>query len=313
MQAIRQLVESSERGNGDIYKFKPCLNKSTLRDLRQIAEVMGVMESANRCAYAHLQEFQPSHARALSKHLRRLHGKKPADWPVEVVEDWVAEVEEKEWTVEQFEAALLASQVAPKDARTDDPLDEPCTVDDLKTLATQGKKFGCIYADPPWGYSNQATRAATDNHYPTMTVEEIAELPIGDLAAERSHLWLWTTNAFLFECPKLFSAWGFEFKSSYIWVKTQIGIGNYLRNAHEFLLLAIRGGLTGAARDVRSWDEYPRGEHSSKPERIRVEVVERLSPGPHLELFGRKPVHGWTVWGNQIRRGLFDSEVKELT
>lgn len=178
--------------------------------------------------------------------------------------------------------------------------DECCPITDIHALVATGQKFGCIYADPPWKYGNQATRASTDNHYSTMTIEEIAALPIGELALPKSHLWLWTTNAFLFECPRLFAAWGFEFKSSYVWVKTQMGIGNYLRNSHEILLLAVRGGLTGAARNVMSWGEFPRTQHSAKPERIRGDVVQKLSPGPYLELFGRRLVEGWTVWGNQI-------------
>ena len=97
--------------------------------------------------------------------------------------------------------------------------------------------------------------------------------------------------------------WGFEFKSSYVWCKGQMGIGNYLRNSHEFLLLAVRGGLAGAAKDVRSWGEFPRGRHSAKPEQIRVEVVENVSPGPRLELFGSELVAGWDVWGHEAARG----------
>jgi N6-adenosine-specific RNA methylase IME4 len=187
-----------------------------------------------------------------------------------------------------------------------------CTVADLTRVAARGLKFGTVYADPPWRYDNQGTRAATDNHYGTMSVDEIAALPVGDLAADRSHLWLWTTNAFLFECPRIFAAWGFEFKSSFVWVKPQMGIGNYLRNSHEFLLLATRGGLTAAAHDVMSWGEFDRTEHSAKPERIRVDVIERISPGPRLELFGRKLVQGWAVWGNQIESSLFDGEIESI-
>ena len=183
---------------------------------------------------------------------------------------------------------------------------ECCSVKDLHTLVERGDTFGTIYADPPWSYDNQGTRAATGNHYGTMTVDEIATLPVKQLGAERSHLWLWTTNAFLFDCPRLFAAWGYEFKSSYVWVKTQMGIGNYLRNAHEFLLLAVRGGLTAEARDVMSWGAFDRRKHSAKPERIRIDVIERISPGPRLELFGRRLVQDWKVWGNQIERGLFD-------
>ncbi len=222
--------------------------------------------------------------------------------------DWVDRCETEKLTVQQLRAAITAERVA---APADDA--PCCTVTDLAELGKAGRKFGTIYADPPWAYGNQATRAATDNHYPTMTVEDIAALPVGDLAADQSHLWLWTTNGFLFECPQIFAAWGFEFKSSYVWVKPQIGIGNYLRNSHEFLLLAVRGGLVGAATDVKSWGEFNRQEHSAKPDRIRVDVLERVSPGPRLELFGRKTSPGWTVWGNQIERNLFDTNVTELT
>ncbi len=189
---------------------------------------------------------------------------------------------------------------------------EPGCTADLQRLVGTGKTFGAIYADPPWQYGNQATRASTDNHYVTMTVDSLAELPVGKLAAPQSHLWLWTTNGFLFECPRLFAAWGFEFKSSYVWVKPQFGIGNYLRNAHEFLLLAVRGGLTADARDVRSWGQFDRGEHSAKPEAIRSTVVERISPGPRLELFGRCAVEGWTVWGNEVSRDLFTADMESV-
>ncbi len=162
-----------------------------------------------------------------------------------------------------------------------------------------GQKFGCVYADPPWRYSNQATRGSTDNHYPTLTVDEICALPVGEHLTESAHLHLWTTNAFLFDCQRIFDAWGFEFKSSFVWVKPQIGMGNYWRNAHEFLLLGVRGGLTAQARDVKSWIEAKRTTHSTKPEVVR-ECIERLSPGPYLELFGRRKVDGWMVMGNEL-------------
>jgi N6-adenosine-specific RNA methylase IME4 len=185
----------------------------------------------------------------------------------------------------------------------------PCTVDELERLVELGRRFGTVLADPPWRYHNRASRGAAENHYPTMTVDEIAALPVEQLAAPQCHLWLWVTNAFLFECPKLFAKWGFEFKTHYVWCKPQMGTGNYLRNSDELLLLAVRGGLVGAAKDVRSWGEYPRGRHSAKPEPIRRKVIERVSPGPRLELFSRAAVDGWTVWGNQIERAMFDHDV----
>ena len=187
-----------------------------------------------------------------------------------------------------------------------------CSVTDLTGLVSSGRKFGTIYADPPWLYDNQGTRASTGNHYGGMTVAELCELPIRKLAADDAHLHLWTTNGFLFECPKLFEAWGFEFRSSFIWVKPQIGIGNYWRNSHEFLLTAIRGDAKRFNdKSLRSWLECDRGRHSAKPEQVRS-FIERASDGPYLELFGRQSIPNWVVWGDQIERNIFNATAMEV-
>lgn len=187
---------------------------------------------------------------------------------------------------------------------------ETCSVADLKWLISQGKKFGCVYADPPWRYDNQATRGAVSDHYEDMSVDEICRLPIKDLAADNAHLHLWTTNAFGFDSVRIFEAWGFEFRSSFVWVKPSLGNGNYWRNSHEILLTAIRGKATSFNdSSLRSWQELKRGEHSVKPEEVR-QMLERASPGPYLELFGRIAVEGWTVWGDAIEQNVFRKEVK---
>ena len=174
-----------------------------------------------------------------------------------------------------------------------------------------GKRFGKIYADPPWLYDNQGTRVSTDNHYRGMTVEEICALPVGELAAEDAHLHLWTTNV-LFQCQRLLEAWGFEFKSSFIWVKPTIGTGNYWRNAHELLLTAVRGDAKRFNdKTLKSWIDCDRGPHSEKPEQVRA-FIERASAGPRLELFARRIAPGWAAWGNQIERTLFDRAVMEV-
>ena len=98
---------------------------------------------------------------------------------------------------------------------------------DLEELIASGNKFGTIYADPPWQYDNQGTRARTDRHYPTLTAQEIADLPVGRIADGNAHLHLWVTNAFLFEADKVIRSWGFEYKSVFVWVKPYYGIGNY--------------------------------------------------------------------------------------
>jgi N6-adenosine-specific RNA methylase IME4 len=171
-------------------------------------------------------------------------------------------------------------------------------VDDLTNL--DQRKFGTIYADPPWQYGNQGTRASTGNHYNTMSLDDICSMPIESLAADDAHLHLWTTNVFLFDAKRVMDAWGFEYRSVFVWVKPQMGIGNYWRVSHEFLLLGIRGNAKRFnEHNHKSWAEIDRSKHSAKPEQIR-QTIERVSNGPYLELFGRKQVHGWTVFGNQV-------------
>jgi N6-adenosine-specific RNA methylase IME4 len=171
-------------------------------------------------------------------------------------------------------------------------------VHSLEALLASGQRFGTIYADPPWQYDDQPPLGGADKHYATMPVEAICALPVRDLAAPQCHLHLWVTNAFLFRAPQIFAAWGFTFKSTFVWTKPRLGTGHYWRNSHEILLLAIRGGLTARQKNLRSWHEAPRAAHSEKPQEIR-DRIEQLSPGPYLELFGRSVVPGWTVFGNQ--------------
>lgn len=196
----------------------------------------------------------------------------------------------------------LAAAVAIDEPLLDNYPTEGRIVGDLSELS--GEKFGCIYSDPPWKYGNQATRAATSDHYRTLSVDELCNWPLSDYAADDAHLHLWTTNAFLPDAFRVIAAWGFEYRSCFVWVKTQMGIGNYWRVSHEFLLLGIRGNAKRFHnRSLMSWAEFERGKHSSKPEEVRG-FIEAASLGPYLELFGRKSVAGWTVLGNQVARML---------
>ena len=173
------------------------------------------------------------------------------------------------------------------------------TLMDLEQLADRNLTFGTIYADPPWDYEDRSNLVAAAFHYPTLPTEEIARLPVARLAAPNSHLHLWTTTAFLFESRTILEAWGFDYKGVLVWVKPQLGIGHYWRGAHEFLILGVRGRCHFATGDYRSWFEAPRGKHSCKPEIVR-KMIEAVSPGPRLELFGRTRIPGWVVWGNEV-------------
>lgn len=182
---------------------------------------------------------------------------------------------------------------------------DPCRPDDLERAAAAGARFGTVYADPPWRYENRASRGAAEDHYPTMSVDEIAALPVGPLAAADSHLHLWTTNAFLADAMRVMAAWGFAFKSVFVWAKPQLGMGNYWRVSHEFLLLGTRGRGRFRDRGQPSWRMFGRARHSAKPAAVR-RLIERVSPGPYLELFARTPARGWVAWGNEIDRTTFD-------
>ena len=175
-----------------------------------------------------------------------------------------------------------------------------CTVADLNKLIKCGHPFGTIYADPPWQYDEGVPRGAAVNHYNTMTIRQISALPVAKLAADDAHLHLWTTSGHLRVAFDVMDAWGFEYRSCFVWVKPGIGTGYYWRVTHEILLTAVRGDATRFnCTSLRSWAEFERGRHSQKPEEVR-RMIERASPGPRIELFARSPVKGWTVWGDQI-------------
>ena len=169
-------------------------------------------------------------------------------------------------------------------------------------------EFRTFVADPPWQYGNTAARGAAENHYGTMTIEELCALDaVPKHAADNAHLYMWTTSSHLPQAFDVMSAWGFEYKTYLVWVKPQIGMGNYFRTCTELVLFGVRGSMRTQARDIRNWFKAPRSKHSAKPE-IFHELVMKASPGPYLELFSRctgagcacaKCRFGWTVWGNQ--------------
>ncbi len=183
--------------------------------------------------------------------------------------------------------------------------DVPGVVNDLSELVLAGCKFSTIYADPPWPYENEVTRGAAVRHYPTMSVEEMCSEPVVELAQKNAHLHLWTTNGFFHEALAVMDAWGFQYKSCLVWIKPDFGLGNYWRVAHEFLLLGVRGSLPFRDRRQRSWVLANRTIHSRKPAVVRL-LIEKVSPGPYLELYGREeiPDSPWTVYGNEVERRL---------
>lgn len=156
--------------------------------------------------------------------------------------------------------------------------------------------FATIVIDPPWRYDNLATRGAAEDHYETMSLDELAELKVP--AADDGHLYMWVTNGFLEAGFRLLASWGFTYKTCLTWVKPQIGMGNYFRNNTEHVLFAIRGRCPTLRNDVGTWFQADRTKHSAKPESF-YDLVESCSPGPWLEMFARRRRAGWHVWGNE--------------
>lgn len=156
--------------------------------------------------------------------------------------------------------------------------------------------FRVIVADPPWQYGNKATRGAAEDHYATMTIEELCDLDVEDRAADDAHLYLWVTNGFLAEGFDVLHAWGFTYKTCLTWVKPQMGMGNYFRSSTEHVLFGVRGKLKIQDRGLTNWFEAPRGKHSAKPDSF-YDLVEKASPGPYLEMFARRRRLNWESWG----------------
>lgn len=225
-----------------------------------------------------------------------------ASVPEEQFEAWIAACRQSGEEMTQAAVLKLADRHKPKTTEPSIDEYESGAVSDLSELVTRGLRYGCIYADPPWAYSNKATRANVENEYKsTMTVDEICQEPVEQLAADDCHLHLWTTNAFIFDAKRVMEAWGFEYKSCFVWVKPQMGIGNYWRVSHEFMLLGIRGKPEFRRRDCMSWGQFDRTAHSKKPRDIR-RLVESVSSGPYLELYGREAVENWMVYGNEVSK-----------
>jgi N6-adenosine-specific RNA methylase IME4 len=165
-------------------------------------------------------------------------------------------------------------------------------------------RYPIIYADPPWRYENPPMgggNRSIENHYPTMTLDEICAMPVADLATDDAMLYLWATAPKLAECMKVIESWGFEYRTNMVWDKELIGMGYHARNQHEILLIAKRGNIPPpqAGKQPSSVLRERRGDHSAKPT-FYYDMIEAAYPRlPKIELFCRSPRDGWAVWGNQ--------------
>src|SRR5690349_8438698 len=176
--------------------------------------------------------------------------------------------------------------------------------------AANGTRFRTILADPPWRFKNRTGKMAPEHRrlsrYETMTLDEIAALPVSDITAEPAHLYLWAPNALLPEGIKVLQAWGFEYKSNIVWHKVRRdggsdgrGVGFYFRNVTELVLFGVRGKnarTLAPGRTQVNMIQTRKREHSRKPDE-QYAILEACSYAPRIELFSRGKRKGWTVWG----------------
>lgn len=163
-------------------------------------------------------------------------------------------------------------------------------------------QFNVIYADPPWQYDFCCTDSRKiENHYPTMSPEEIAKIKF--TTADDAVLFLWATAPKLREALYVMESWGFTYKTHAVWDKEIIGMGYWFRSQHELLLIGTKGNMNPPEPEKRhpSIIKSKRTEHSKKPE-IFYEIIESMYPdGKYLELFARRKYSDkWTVWGNEV-------------
>jgi N6-adenosine-specific RNA methylase IME4 len=188
-------------------------------------------------------------------------------------------------------------------------------------VATLGG-YDVIYSDPPWGYNDKGCNGAQALHYPSMSFEELAALPVERLAAKNAALFLWATYPKLEEALALIPRWGFKYKSiAFQWVKTYrsgkpfFGLGRWTRGNTEPCLLAVRGKPARVANDVSQliFTEAGPGEellvsqmtrHSAKPPETRERISRLMGPGAYVEMFARETAPDWDCWGNEVSGNL---------
>jgi N6-adenosine-specific RNA methylase IME4 len=174
--------------------------------------------------------------------------------------------------------------------------------------------FPLIYADPPWKfniYSEKGLERTPDQHYPTLTDDEIAGFVVGDaLVSEIAHkdavLFLWCTSSNQDRALDIMKFWGFTFKTSAVWDKMKSGLGLVFRNQHEVLLYGTRGSMPGPQFQPKSVFRYPRGKHSEKPKEVRA-AIEKMYPDfkdecTRAELFARGKFKGWSTYGFEANK-----------
>lgn len=188
----------------------------------------------------------------------------------------------------------------------------------MTDIFTTNKKYDIIYADPPWSYYNDLTvdpncttvKGMRRPPYPVMSINDICNIPVKNITAENAILFIWTTDYHLGRCiNEVIPAWGFEYKTiGFVWAKKnkqgkQVSfMGAYTKKSGcELCLIATKGKDAHKLvenHSINSFIEYPRQEHSKKPDIIRTSIEQLTGTRNRIELFARDNFEGWDNWGN---------------
>ncbi len=180
------------------------------------------------------------------------------------------------------------------------------------------KKYSIIYADPPWRYDRKYGSGVAENHYSTMSMKEISELPIKRIAHKNSILFMWATFPQLDVALEVIQAWGFCYKTvGFVWVKqTKVShqwffvLVNWTRSNAEICLIATRGKPKRRSASIHQLIISPVQSHSQKPKEVREKIVELMGNLPRIELFAREKTDGWDVWGDEVE---CDIDMKKIS
>ena len=175
--------------------------------------------------------------------------------------------------------------------------------DEQIRLSNAPEKYSLFYADPPWLYGDKLVDGygAAEHHYPPMSISQLCALPIKTISSDNAVLFLWVTSPLLEECFDVINAWGFKYKTSFVWDKVRHNYGHYNSVRHELLLVCTKGSYLPENSDlVDSVISIERNDnHSEKPQEVR-ELIESLYPNSKkLELFARGAYDGWDTFGDE--------------
>jgi len=170
------------------------------------------------------------------------------------------------------------------------------------------KKYNIIYADPAWSYTGNMMNSSVTDHYKTMSLEDICNLSVENIADKNCILFMWVTLPKLNQFMEVINSWGFEYKTTaFVWVKKNkisnsffMGLGRWTRANPEICILATKGKITRKSNKVRQLQIFPIEQHSKKPDKFRDLIIELCGNLPRIELFARQKVDGWDYWGNEL-------------